>query len=297
MRFLGLLLMVVALGLGACVGPVVTPTPMPPTLVPTLPPIEGQQLANPALNQYPFVPGDPRLNLQLTWAGWYGGASEKPPGQISDMGWSLVDFRGWPMMSANLVPKVPSTTQSPWNLLHVVDRYGDTHAQGLQCEYPATQCILYLQNQGPNGRGIPYRAGDTFELGIEWNNITLDRMESGGGSFPVGLPWAGIETDPIRVRVLILPFEGGVPYYDSAASLGWQDCQTIAAVTGKPSCEPIDIRGTPILVALADTWRADETHCDVGEMCLATFRVEFWTNSETIGVSELWVHSAWFVPN
>lgn len=274
--------------------PTATDMPIDPT--PTPPPLEGQQLAFPALNRYPFVPGDPRLNLQLTWSGWYGGASEKPPGQITGAGWSTVDFRGWPMTSANLVPKVPSTTQSPWNLLHIMDRYGDLHAQGMQCEYPATQCILYLQNQGPNGAGIPYRAGDSFDLGIEWNNVTLDRMESGGGSFPVGLPWSGVETDPIRVRILLLRYEGGIPLYDSAASIGWQDCQTIAAITGKPTCEPIDTEDNPILITLEDTWTADETHCDAGETCLATFRVEYLTNSDAIGVSELWLHSAWFEP-
>ena len=296
-------LIVLALLLGACVAPgtpTATPPPTPGFITPTPdiwtptppPPLEGQQLGNPELDGFDYATGDPRLNLQLTRELWYGGGTEKPPGQISGTGWSLVDFRGWDMQRASLIPRGPFDTTPPWDQLLVPDRYGDRNAQGLQCE--TSPCILYLQNSGPQVLGIPFQAGQSFGYGIEWNLVAINYQSLAQG-FPTVYNWATVADDPIRVRIMGLHFNpalGLPPVFDS----GWQDCETISDITDKPTCEPIDDNGNPILITLAGVFNADASHCPVGETCYLTFRVEFAVNSPAIATAELFVHSAWFNP-
>jgi len=281
-------LIFLTLFLAACVPVVITPTPVPTAP----PPLEGQQLGNPELDGFDYAIGDPRLNLQVTRNLWYGGATEKPPGQITGGSWGSVDFRGWAMDRASLIPRNRSDTSQPWDQLLLPDRYNDQSAQGLQCETPVG--ILYLQNSGPLALGIPFRAGDVFNYGIEWNLVAINHQDSAQG-FPAVYNWATVAEDPIRVRIIGLHFNpalGLPPVFDS----GWQDCETISDLTDKPTCEPIDGGGNPILITLDRTWTADETHCAAGEVCRLTFRVEFAVNGPNIATAELFVHSAWFNP-
>jgi hypothetical protein len=209
------------------------------------------------------------------------------------------------MGSANLLVHQPFDEPPPWNILLIEDIYGDNNAQGLQCE--TSPCILYIQNSGPFALGVPFRDGFAINYGMEWGGVFINHLEGGGGGFPSGYNWSLVEDDPIRVRILGLHFNPRLnlpPVFDS----GWQTCETISQVTNKPTCEPIDLDGNPILVTLTRNWAADETHCppydptlEIDEQptapdgtCRLTFRIEFAVNSSRIATAELWVHSAWF---
>lgn len=270
--------------------PDVATQPPPPTQLP--PPLEGNQIGNPELDGFDNGTCDPRLNIAVSRELWYCGATEKPPGQINRVGWALVDFRNWSMQSANALDHNRIDEPPPWDQLLIPDIYGDRSAQGLQCETPV--CILYLQNSGPLTLGIPFQAGQTFNYGIEWNLVALNRQNSAQG-FPTGYNWTPVSEDPIIVRILGLHYNPDLnlpPVFDS----GYQDCETVSDITDKPTCEPIDLAGNPILVTLEGVFHADETHCPIGETCYLTFRVEFAVNAPTIATAELWIHSAWFNP-
>ena len=296
-RQLVLFITVLLLVLAGCF-PDGTPTPTP-----TLTPDPGPQVNLLANGDMVYVSGEPlgecdSGTLCVTLPFWWALNYEKPEGAIER--WPGVNLPETDAFFAE--PKTPALTPNPWGAF-LLAQFGNT-AQEAKVE--SARAVFAIQNSGHTvQRGHEYYvafhltpfilADQPAAVWLAGNEAAFAVAQAAGEIPPLpfvrqsafGADWY----DTAIWRVLVLPFEGGIPFHDS----GWFDGYDVQAQTGNEGYSV----GFGDYVTFDTFFVPDETHCTAGPTCKVTVVLEMAVR-DVDGVvpylGSMYVHAAEMVP-
>jgi len=284
-------LIFLTLFLAACVPVVITPTP-----IPTAPPPAGNMLMN---GDLVFVAGQPLGTcpsgpLCVVLPYWWALNYAKPAGAIDR--WPGVALPETNAFFAE--PKYPAVTPQPWRDF-LLPQFGNT-AQEVKVE--SSVAVFALQNSGQT-----VQRGQEYDIAFHLTPLILAEQPAAawlpGNEAVYALAQSQGEIPPLPFvrqsafgpnwydaaiwRIMVVPFEGGVPLHDS----GWFDGYDVQSQTGNEGYTV----GFGDYVTFDTTWTPDDTHCTAGPTCRVTVVLEMAVrdvNGVVPFLGSMYVHAA-----